>query len=95
VIIEAKACGAIVVGSDSGEIPRVIGDPSRIFKEGDVESMTAVIDFWLEKLSDPERRAAARRAEAEAALAAFSDVALAAKFTKALARLDSSARSCG
>jgi glycosyltransferase involved in cell wall biosynthesis len=39
VLIEAKACGVPTVGSDSGAIPFVIGDPERIFPEGDVNAL--------------------------------------------------------
>jgi len=35
VLIEAMACGVPVVGSDSGEIPNVIGDAGLVFPEGD------------------------------------------------------------
>jgi len=35
VLIEAMACGTTVVGSDSGEIPNVIGDAGLVFPEGD------------------------------------------------------------
>ncbi|MBC7239486.1 MAG: glycosyltransferase, partial [Chloroflexi bacterium] len=35
VLIEAMACGVPVVGSDSGEIPHVIGEAGLIFPEGD------------------------------------------------------------
>jgi len=39
VLIEAMACGVAVVGSDSGEIPHVIGDAGLIFPEGDVAAL--------------------------------------------------------
>ncbi len=39
VLIEAMACGVPVIGSDSGEIPAVIGDSGLVFKEGSVEGL--------------------------------------------------------
>ncbi|OQY17831.1 MAG: glycosyl transferase family 1 [Anaerolineaceae bacterium 4572_32.1] len=39
VLIEAMACGVAVIGSDSGEIPHVIGDAGLIFPEGNVEAL--------------------------------------------------------
>lgn len=36
VLIEAMACGIPVIGSDSGEIPRVIGGAGLIFPEGNI-----------------------------------------------------------
>jgi glycosyltransferase involved in cell wall biosynthesis len=39
VLIEAMACGVPVIGSDSGEIPYVIGDAGLIFPEGEVEAL--------------------------------------------------------
>jgi glycosyltransferase involved in cell wall biosynthesis len=54
VLIEAMACEVPVVGSDSGEIPNVIGDTGVIFPEGDVAALsTALQDLAL----DPDRRA--------------------------------------
>lgn len=44
VLIEAMACGIAVAGSDSGEIPKVIGSAGRIFPEGDSEALAAIID---------------------------------------------------
>ncbi|MBI4301045.1 MAG: glycosyltransferase family 4 protein [Chloroflexi bacterium] len=35
VLVEAMACGIPVIGSDSGEIPHVIGDAGLIFREGE------------------------------------------------------------
>ena len=39
VIIEAMACKVPVIGSDSGEIPHVIGDAGLIFPEGNAEEL--------------------------------------------------------
>ncbi|MDP2659308.1 MAG: glycosyltransferase [Dehalococcoidia bacterium] len=41
VIIEAMACGVPVVGSDSGEIPNVIGDAGLVCPEGDSIALRA------------------------------------------------------
>ncbi len=40
VLVEAMACGVVVVGSSSGEIPRVIGEAGEIVEEGDDEKLT-------------------------------------------------------
>ena len=53
VLTEAMACGVPVVGSDSGEIARVIGDAGLLFPEGDVPALTEC----LRRLRDePELR---------------------------------------
>jgi len=39
VLIEAMACETAVVGSNSGEIPNVIGDAGRVFPEENVEAL--------------------------------------------------------
>ncbi|HAC64759.1 MAG TPA: glycosyltransferase family 4 protein [Cyanothece sp. UBA12306] len=39
VLIEAMACKIPVIGSDSGEIPHVIGDSGLIFPEGDFQAL--------------------------------------------------------
>jgi glycosyltransferase involved in cell wall biosynthesis len=41
VLIEAMACAVPVVGSDSGEIPHVIGDAGLLFPEDDVLALRA------------------------------------------------------
>lgn len=39
VLVEAMACGVPVIGSDSGEIPNVIGDAGLIIPEGNVDAL--------------------------------------------------------
>lgn len=48
-IIEAFACGVPVVGSDSGEIPFVIGDAGRVVAEADVAGWTKTIQELLDQ----------------------------------------------
>jgi glycosyltransferase involved in cell wall biosynthesis len=55
VLIEAMACETPVIGSDSGEIPNVIGDAGLVTPEGDAKALAAA----LARLgSDPAHRAA-------------------------------------
>lgn len=51
VLIEAMACQVPVIGSDSGEIPHVIGDTGLVFPEGNV---SALKDCLLQLMSQPE-----------------------------------------
>ncbi|MCC7161113.1 MAG: glycosyltransferase [Anaerolineae bacterium] len=53
VIMEAMACGVPVVGSDSGEIPNVIGDAGIIVPENDPAVLTGALNVLC---SDPARR---------------------------------------
>jgi phosphatidyl-myo-inositol dimannoside synthase len=53
VIIEAFACGVPVVGSDSGEIPHVIGDAGKVVAEADVAGWA---DTIRELLDSPAAR---------------------------------------
>jgi glycosyltransferase involved in cell wall biosynthesis len=65
-----------VVGSDSGEIPHVIGEAGLIAREGDAAD-------WREKLAllaaDPARRAALGRAGRDRVLAHYTQAAVAAE----------------
>jgi phosphatidyl-myo-inositol dimannoside synthase len=53
-IVEAFASGLPVIGSDSGEIPHVVGDAGVIVSEADVAGWSAAIGALLH---NPERRA--------------------------------------
>lgn len=44
VLVEAMACGTNVMGSDSGEIPRVIGEAGLVFREGQHEELAARLE---------------------------------------------------
>lgn len=52
VLIEAMACGVPVIGSNSGEIPQVIGDAGLIFPEGNDARLT---DMLMLLQRDPAR----------------------------------------
>lgn len=54
VLVEAMSFGVPVIGSDSGAIPEVIGDPSLIYPEGDVRALTAKL-FELAESADLRR----------------------------------------
>lgn len=48
VLIEAMACKVPVIGSDSGEIPHVIGDDGLIFSEGDDRDLSNCLSQLIE-----------------------------------------------
>ena len=52
-LVEAMACGVPVIGSDSGEIPHVIGDAGLVVPEAGAAAWTAAIASLLD---DPSRR---------------------------------------
>lgn len=54
VLIEAMACGVVPIGSNSGEIPHVIGDAGLVVTEGDPDALCAAI---VQLAADPARRA--------------------------------------
>jgi glycosyltransferase involved in cell wall biosynthesis len=63
VLIEAMACEVPVVGSDSGEIPQVIGDAGLVTPEGDADALSrALTRLWddADLRADLGRRGRAR-----------------------------------
>jgi glycosyltransferase involved in cell wall biosynthesis len=74
VLIEAMVSGVPVVGSDSGEIPRVIGDAGSVYPEGDVEALRERLralmgdaGLWGERAQRGRERALARFTQARVA----------------------------
>ncbi len=76
VLIEAMACGAPVVGSDSGEIPNVIGDAGLVFAEGDAQALR---DKLSQLMADPVLRDELARRGRERVLAHYTQAQVAAK----------------
>ncbi len=74
VLIEAMACGTPVVGSDSGEIPRVIGDAGLVTPEGDADALRSAL---LRLEADPALRARYAQMGRERALRLFTNDATA------------------
>ena len=61
VLIEAMASGVPVLGSDSGEIPRVIGSAGVVFPEGDVGALRSQLQRLMQDRAERECLAAAGR----------------------------------
>jgi L-malate glycosyltransferase len=53
VLIEAMACGVPVIGSESGEIPHVIGEAGLVFPEGDAQALQNCL---VQLMEDGEKR---------------------------------------
>lgn len=90
VIIESAACGVPVIGSDSGEIPRVIEQAhcGMAFREGDVTDLKrALLRFY----DDPKFLKATAEVAGETAPAVFSHEVVADALSEDLARLDTAA----
>ncbi len=49
VLIEAMACKVPVIGSNSGEIPHVIGETGLVFSEGDAQALADCLVQFMEK----------------------------------------------
>jgi glycosyltransferase involved in cell wall biosynthesis len=76
VLIEAMACEVAVIGSDSGEIPRVIGDAGLIFPEDDAEALRAHLHSLMQREG---LRDALGKAGRQRVLAHFTQAQIAAK----------------
>lgn len=62
VLVEAMACAVPVVGSDSGEIPEVIGDGGLVVPEGSADALRAALAGLLGDAAERRRLGAAGRA---------------------------------
>jgi glycosyltransferase involved in cell wall biosynthesis len=76
VLVEAMSCGVPVVGSDSGEIPNVIGDTGLVFAEGDERALR---DKLSQLMADPALRDELARRGRERVLAHYTQAQVAAK----------------
>lgn len=64
VLMEAMACGIPVIGSDSGEIPNVIGDAGIIVPEGDATALARALDTLTQNPSQRQTLGAKGRTRA-------------------------------
>ncbi len=74
VLIEAMACQVPVIGSDSGEIPHVIGDAGMVFPEGNAEALR---DCLMQFMSQPEMAIALSKQAYSRAMERYTNRALA------------------
>lgn len=74
VLIEAMACKVPVIGSDSGEIPHVIGDAGLVFPEGNVDALKNCLVSLMEQ---PEFKNKLGKLGYERAIAHYTNKALA------------------
>ncbi len=75
-LIEGMVSGVPVVGSDSGEIPNVIGDAGRVFPEGDVDALHRHLQAMID---DRSLWADLARRGRERVLACFTQAQIAAQ----------------
>lgn len=76
VLIEAMACQIAVIGSQSGEIPNVIGDAGLVFAEGDV---AALYEHLLKLMQSDEQRRQYGQAGRQRVLAQYTQDQIAAQ----------------
>jgi glycosyltransferase involved in cell wall biosynthesis len=82
--VEAMACEVPVIGSDSGEIPRVVGDGGLIVPEGNVLALREAIDRL--RRDAPEREALGNRGR-QHVLAHYTQAAVALATAQAYRRV--------
>jgi glycosyltransferase involved in cell wall biosynthesis len=83
VLVEAMASGVPVVGSDSGEIPNVIGDAGVVVPEGDPDTLARALD----DLHSPSRRRSLARAGRARVLAHYTQARVAARTVETYAQV--------
>ena len=76
VLIEAMSCAVAVVGSNSGEIPNVMGEAGLLFAEGDVDALAGHLQRLL---ADPALRAKLGQAGRARVLACYTMQQIAAQ----------------
>lgn len=76
ILIEAMSCGVAVIGSDSGEIPNVIGSSGLIFPEDDAQKLR---DALCSLQQDQEKLERLRKAGRERVLKHYTQEKVAAK----------------
>ncbi|MBE9079117.1 glycosyltransferase family 4 protein [Romeria aff. gracilis LEGE 07310] len=74
VLIEAMACRVPVIGSDSGEIPHVIGEAGLVFPEGQPDALAACLSQLMEQ---PARHEALAQQGYDRAMTQYTNRALA------------------
>src|SRR5215212_5229415 len=89
VLIEAMACQVPVVGSDSGEIPHVIGDAGLVVKEADVTALRDALDRLM---TNAELRADLGRRGRARVLEQFTQARVAARTVEVYRRMMDSSR---
>jgi len=70
VAAEAMACGKIVIASDSGSLPELLNDHGLIFKEGNIDELSALLRkiFTHQMINIPEGNKIAQYAEQQLSL---------------------------
>ncbi|HET7377731.1 MAG TPA: glycosyltransferase, partial [Anaerolineae bacterium] len=84
-LVDAMACGVPVIGSNSGEIPNVIGDAGLIFPEGDVDALS---EYLIKLQNNPALRADLAKRGRQRVLDHFTQAKIARKTYEVYQRLE-------